>query len=132
MALLLKGIMLKSYEVSLPEQFSRFFVSVPAEYLSEAYDLLEDDEVKGEIRSIRMGDSTYTSAYGKPITLILKRSAILDRLFISKTSWEDNFREWGIVTSGYVLDLRLTEIKRKATDVSEKIYTKTDAVWSWV
>jgi len=125
MALILTDRLKKEYG-SLLEAASAFYVDVLTSYLSEAYDLLDGDEIKGEIILVKDNFKQYPELEGKEITLILKRSIIFDTLYISKSDWQQHFREWGIVSAGYTVQLRLTEALSKMTNKSEKLYTKQD------
>lgn len=111
---------------TFPEGASRHYLYVPATLLSEPYNLIDGDEIKGEIEVLAKDMKQISELKGQEITLILKKSVIYDFLYISEFDWKTFFREWGLVLRGYLIKLRLTEVLHKATNVSEKLYTKAD------
>jgi len=111
---------------TIPESASKYFITVWSMYLSDPYDLISGDEIKGEIIRVKEGEREVLDLTGKEITLILDKSAIVDRLYISKTDWSMLFRERGLVTAGYELALRLTQAIRKTTKEKEELFTKKD------
>ena len=125
MALIIRG---KAYMETgaTPTGASRFYFSIWTTYLSEAYDLVDGDIIKGEIISVKEKEREYPELTGKEIALILKSSIIFDELYIIKTDWDNLFREWGLVAMGYEVELKLTEATRHLTGESIKLYTKKD------
>jgi len=125
MALIFSDVLKKELGALL-EGASPFFVNVQNTFLSEAYDLMDGDEITGEIIELSLGSEAFPEFQSRSITLILKRSAIFDQLFISKSDWRHHFREWGIVTPGYRLELKLITAMQKATNVTLRLYSKRD------
>ena len=107
-------------------QASHFYINVASIYISVAYDLMSGDEIMGKIIRVTRGEEDYPDLIGKDITLILDKSIIFDRLYISKADWDTLFREWGLVISGYQIELRLTDAVRHVTGESIGLYTKKD------
>ena len=108
---------------------SRYYVILLSSHLSDAYDLISGDEVKGEINYVKEKGQVYPELKGKEITFILDKMILLfDRLFISKTDWSTLFRERGLVSPSYKIDLRLTEAVRHQTKERVKLFTKKDVV----
>lgn len=58
--------------------------------------------------------------------MILKKSEVMDSLFISDDSWKPLFREKGLVMPSYKLYIKLTEVISKSTNVPIKLYTAKD------
>lgn len=125
MALILSDSLQKELGAPL-EGASVFYITVFNTYLSEAYDLLDGDEIKGEIWLVKDKLGEYPELRGKEITLILRRSAIFDYLFISKSDWQQHFREWGLVKPGYSLQLSLRWAIKKTTGKTVELYSKKD------
>lgn len=130
MALLTKTKVMKEYH-TLPERSSGFYFYVMSTYLSEAYDLVDGDEIKGEVINVKELGEEFPDLRGKEITLILKTGIIYNRLFISKDDWKRLFREWGIVSPGYELELRLIDAIRRSTKERIKLYTERDVKWTF-
>lgn len=130
MALILKTNISKSYG-TLPVRSSKFYIRALSSYLSEPYELLDGDEIKGEIISVKNGTVEFPDLRGKEITLIIKTGLLFDDLFISKTDWKRFFREKGLVLPPYSIELRLTEAMPKLTKKPVKLYTERDVTWQW-
>ena len=112
----------------IPKNASRFNIWVQDVYLGEAYDLNDGDQIKGEILELHDRFKQYPDLAGEKITLIMTRTIIYDKLFISKDDWERLLRERGMVTTGYTLQLKLTEATRVSTGESMKLFTQKDLV----
>lgn len=112
----------------IPKNASRFYIWVQDLYLGEAYDLNDGDQIKGEILGLHDSFKRYPDLEGEKITFIMTRSIIYDELFISKDDWERLLRERGMVTTGYTLQLKLTEATRVSTGESVKLFTQKDVV----
>lgn len=56
---------------------------------------------------------------------IVSKGVVFDRLYISKKDWESDFREYGLVSPGYKLTLRLDEVITH-TGGRVKLYSKRD------
>lgn len=104
---------------------SWFYINILSEYLSEAYDLRSGDMIKGEIMEVKQ-PTGFSELESRQITLVLDIRVIWDRLFISMDDWKRVFRDWGFVSPGFVLKLKLTEAIRKATGESVTLYSKRD------
>lgn len=108
----------------VPKDASAFYIYVPSAYLSEAYDeLVTGDKIRGEILEVEWKEK-FPELKGKTVDLIYQKGAVHDRLYISKKDWEENFREYGLVESGYKIELRLNEAI--LTGESVKLYSKRD------
>jgi len=111
----------------IPEGAYRHFINVDPFKLSEPYNLASDCEIKGKIIAVTKRDGTAISELsGLEVTLILDIAVGYDRLFISRSDWEQHFRDWGLVKGDYLVEIKLTEILHKETGKSEKIYPKAD------
>jgi hypothetical protein len=106
---------------------SRFYISVSSRYLSEAYGLGTGDEVSGVIQTVGLSNKEYAEFAGKPITFIVWPFMGTDNLGISKKNWEE-FREWGLVESGYALSVSLNEALRAGEEKATVLYSKADKV----
>lgn len=123
MALFVKRYIYKDYG-TIPEGASRFYIAISSEYLSEAYELVDGDEILGYIERLKKGADEFPEFRNKEIKLILQRREIIDILFISKNDWNKHFRDWGIVKSGYEITLRLTKAIKKDTGKEIHLYPK--------
>ena len=106
-----------------------FYVVVRSEYLSSPYKLETGDTVLGTVISIgpsiwKEKTEEYSEFEGKGIHFILRRIVfgMEDWLHIKKDDWIE-FREYGLVTPGYILELELKKaIKSSGEEIA--LYTK--------
>lgn len=109
-----------------PEGASKYYVAVGMDYLSEPYHLDDGSKVVGEILKCTRGTEEFPQLVGVRIKLILKKREIIDHLFISREDWDNHFREWGLVQSGYELVLRLISIVNERGSITQRLYQKRD------
>ena len=103
----------------LKDKASRFHVSVPTRYLSEAYELKDGDEIEGEI--LEIGD--VSELKGAKAKFILYTIILNDCLFFSKDFWEI-LREYGLVKGGFRISVRLEKAIKEGKEIP--LYTKRD------
>jgi len=94
---------------SIKDEASSFYFSISSSYLSGSYDLEVGDKVEGEILAVKsIEGEEHPDHRGRKIEFVM-HSLLGDNLFISKKDWEENFREYGLVTSFYLsVRLKLT------------------------
>jgi len=124
MALFVEGEVSKGI-LEVPKDASRYYITIPSSYLSEPYELIKGDKVQGEILKVRLDEEEFPEFEGKKIELIFGGGIIYDYLYISEKDWKEDFRDYGLVESGYVLELRLDEVIRHNGEVI-KLYSKRD------
>jgi len=109
----------------IKDRASRFYLEIPSIYLSQAYDLKTGDKVEGEILVVKsIEGKEYPELKGREIELIIFYYLESDYLFITKIDWEENFREYGLVTN-FRLSVRLNKaIRKDGTEIP--LYTKKD------
>lgn len=112
-------------EIAPPENASKFCIEIPSKFLSVPYELRNGDKIYGEILEIKTKEEKFEELINKKITFILKKVTMIDYLFIKKKDWEENFREYGLVVSGFTINLKLNEVE-KSDGEKIKLYTKKD------
>ena len=112
----------------IKDEASSFYFSIPSIYLSKPYKLEVGDKIAGKILSLKdINNEEYLELVelrGKEIEFVLYPLLADDHLFIAKKDWEENFREYGLVTNIY-LSVRLEKAVRK-DGVEIPLYTKRD------
>ena len=88
---------------------SRFYINILAKYLSESYELGSSAKILGKLLKVKYENRIIEELSNINITLILEKSSIYDKLFLSKNDWNTYFREYGLVTSGFEISLDLFE-----------------------
>lgn len=124
--IIIEQTVIKSY-FAIPPDASRFYITVPSSYLSEAYELNFGDRILAKITKVKSNEREFPELEGRTIELIFKSGAIYDLLFISKKDWEENFREYGLVESGFKVSLILNEVLY-STGKKVGLYTKRDII----
>lgn len=107
---------------------SRYYISLPSRYLSESYELNIGDLVLGTTEELSVsagGQPMNEQLVGKSIKFVLHSSLGYDHLFISKKNWEE-FRDWGLVEPGYILQVRLLTAVKKFDKKEITLYSKVD------
>lgn len=129
MALILSKKIVYVQTASVAEDASKHYVSVPAAYLSEPYELIDGDEIRAQILEVKKDKTEFPELKGEWVSFILKKAAVLDELYLSKNAWTALFRERGLVVGGYSLNVRLTTAIHRATKRSVELYSKVDFLW---
>lgn len=126
MALITKAVVNMEL-VSVPECASNFFIYVPAIYLSIPYELATGDCVVGDILSVTAATEEISQLRNTTdISFILERGVVNDKLFIHKSDWTNFFRDWGLVTPGYTLELKLNRAIEAQTKTHVTLYPRKD------
>jgi len=116
----------RSY-AALPPEASRFYISIPASHLSEAYELKFGDKVLGEIIDAEVEGVKLSDIIGQKVEFILgPTGAVYDTLYLSQRDWIEKFREYGIVTTPVQISLKIEEAIRGPSGERIKLYTKRD------
>ena len=111
---------------AIPEDSSKYYISLFSMHLSDPYELADGDQIKGEITSVKQQNIEIPELSGREITFILQKLIIIDRLYIAKADWKEMFRERGLVYPSYSLTLKLTHAIRLPTKKKVELYTQTD------
>jgi len=114
----------KQIDSVFTDKASNFYLQIPSDLLSEPYDLLDGDVVRGEVSRLVDFGFERNEFIDMPITLILRRSTAFDHLYISKKEWQTQFRDRGLVRPTYQLNLRLIDVV-KADGKSIRLYPET-------
>ena len=115
----------KEIGTNIAESASSFYVVVPSDFLSEPYELLNGNVIKGEILKLVESGYEHTEFKEKVTTFILRRLVGFDHLFISKKDWQTEFRDRGLVRANYQLSLSLAEAI-KAEGKITKLYPQLE------
>ncbi|MCX6674483.1 MAG: hypothetical protein NTY37_11980 [Methanothrix sp.] len=110
---------------SLKVKASAFKFDISSLMLSKPYSLVEGDTVKGMILRVEDADKKeYPELIGKEIEFVIYPLLLNDYLFISKSDWEEKFREFGLVLSFYLSVKLNCAITKSGTSID--LYTKAD------
>ncbi len=93
--------------------------------LSIPYSLKDGEIITGIILKVEdMDKKEYPELRDQEIELILYKLLSNDYLFISKSDWENKFREYGLVIAFYISAKLKKATKKDGTVLN--LYTKTD------
>ena len=110
---------------ALKDKASSFKLDIPSVKLSGPYSLKDSDIVKGKILKVEDTDrKDYPALQGKEIEFVLYSILLVDYLFISRSCWEEMFREYGLVLAFYISVKLEKAIRKDGTEVS--LYTMAD------
>lgn len=113
-----------------PRGCSVFYVDLERKHLSEPYRLRDGDLIVGKIIEVkhRWRDESYSEFENKKVRFRLLTSRSTpgldkDMLFLVRDDWID-FREHGLVTSEYTLDVEFEKAIRNGQEIV--LYSKRD------
>ncbi len=109
----------------LKDKASDFEFDIPSSKLSKPYSLKDGDIVKGIILKVEDIDKNeYPDFRGIEIDFIIFTLLASDYLFISKSDWENKFREYGLVIAFYLTVKLEKAVLKDGTEIS--LYTKAE------
>lgn len=110
MPLIIQKSVAKQGDLSLvPKDASLFYVSVPSIYLSEPYELPDDTMLLGLVQQLKQESKEFEHLKGKMLTFVLKRAPEFDCVHLSKSDWNSDFRDWGLILPDYSLKIKLLD-----------------------
>jgi hypothetical protein len=110
---------------AIKDKASDFKFDIQSVKLSKPYSLLDGDTVRGKILRVEDIDKKeYPDLKDEEIEFVLYPLLMTDYLFISKSCWEQLFRERGLVLAFYISAKLENAMKKDGTEVP--LYTMVD------